>query len=168
MNMPLPPGASVSVNAPATATSASNSAANDEDEDGKADASKAIKQFSASEDANGEPIPTPRAMDVDAPAVLVELHSALVGILAKNGVTDVDAFVDAVDSLDKTTFPGNKEGRTSYYTLQALTKVRKLFEGWTKKRGDGVANTKAKLAEKDNKISMLEQQLAELRQKLGL
>lgn len=164
--MPLPPGASVSVNAPATASNAVSADSSEDDE--KADSAKAIKQFCASETSDGEPIPTPRAMDVDAPAILVELHSSLVGILAKNGVTDVDAFVEAVDGLDKTTFPGNKEGRTSYYTLQTLTKLRKLFEGWTKKRGDGVANTKAKLAEKDNKITMLEQQLAELRAKLGL
>ena len=163
MSLPLPPG-SIS---PAT-TDANTSPASDESDEADKVAKNAIKQFGPSEDASGEPIPTPRAQNVDATGVLVDLHAAFVSVLAKNGVTDVDAYLEEAEGLDKTTFPGNKEGRTSYGTVQVMGKIRKLFEVWTRKRGDGAANTKSKLAEKDNKISMLEQQLAELRAKLGL
>lgn len=165
MTLPLPPGA-VSP-ATAAAETPSNPAADDAAE-AEATAKNAIKQFGPSEDANGEPIPVPRAHNVDATAVLVDLHAAFVSVLAKNNITDVDDYLEKAEAIDKTTFPGNKEGRTSYGTIQVMSKIRKLFEVWTRKRGDGAASTKSKLVEKDNKIAALEQQLAELRAKLGL
>lgn len=163
MALPLPPGAV----SPAT-TNAEPTHNHNEDESDAREARSAIKQFGPSEDAAGEPIPVPRAMDVDMTAVLIDLHAASVSALAKHGVTDVDAFLEAAEGLDKTLFPGNKEGRTSYGMIQCLGKVRKLFEVWTRKRGDGAANTKSKLVEKDNKIAALEEQLAALRAQLGL
>ena len=163
MALPLPPGAI----SPATEVNV-NATANADADAEATEARAAIKQFGPSEDANGEPIPVPRAMDVDVTAVLTDLHAAAVSALAKHGVTDVDAFLEAAEALDKTTFPGNKEGRTSYGTIQVLGKIRKLFEVWTRKRGDGASNTKSKLVEKDNKIAALEEQLAALRAQLGL
>ncbi len=163
MNLPLPPGAV----SPAT-TDAPSSGASTEDEEADKEAKNVIKQFGSSEDADGNAIPTPKADGVDATAILMDLHASLVSVLAKNSVTDIDSWIEKAEALDKTTFPGNKEGRTSYGMIQVIGKVRKLFELWTRKRGDGAANTKSKLAEKDNKIALLEQQLAELKKQMGL
>jgi hypothetical protein len=161
MTLPVPPGVD-------TNTSAPGSDETTEDDDKKA-ATNAIKQFGASEDAEGNPVPVPTVQNIDVIDILTRLQVQLNDILAERGVTDVEAFIEEAEAIDKTLFPGNKQGRVSYNTIRGLANLFKQHALWTKQRGvGGTAALKSKIAEKDNKIAELEAKMAALLAKLGM
>lgn len=165
--LPPPPTSSTATASPVTEnTEATTTAAADAAEAADTTA-KAIKQFGPSEDEDGNPIPVPLASNVDLTKVLPELHSSLVGILAKFEVTDVDSFIEELEAIDKTKYPGNKAGRVSYSTGNLIIRIRKEFDILTKQRGASTVSAKAKIAEKDNQIAELTSKLARLEALLG-
>jgi hypothetical protein len=167
---PPPTSASTSSDAVAVNASATESAASETtaaDDDGKA-AENAIKQFAASEDADGNPTPVPQPHGVDCTLLVNEIYASLTAILAKVGITDVESFVEDAEAIDKTKFPGNKVGRVAYNTIRAIANVTKQYNLLNKQKGVGGAGAmKKKLEEKETRINELEKKLAELLARLG-
>lgn len=156
MGMPTAPTANTS------ATAAASPAAVEVDDDAKAAAS-AIKQFGPSTNADGEAIAVPTVAGIDLTVVANKMYASLTATLAELGVTDVSEFIEKLEEIDKTLFPGNKAGRTSYATIRNMGSVQKQYEVLNKERGvGGAAALKTKIAEKDSKIAELEAKLAAL------
>lgn len=166
--LPPPPGATSTATAAAPATPSTGAETEASVDEDKKAAASAIKQFCASEDADGNPVPVPTPAGVDMLEVVNEMYTALAASLAKRGITDVEGFIETAEGLDKTIFPGNKAGRVSYNGIRAIANIFNQYALLNKQRGvGGAAALKAKVAEKESRIAELEKMLAELKAKLG-
>ncbi len=122
-----------------------------------------IKQFGPAKLDNGDTAPVPAPQNVSLVDVNKQLFAGLSNILAAAGVTDIPAFLEEVSSIDKTSFPGHKDGRVGYATAGVLVNIGKTNALLNKVRGaTGGAIMKKKLEEKDSRIKDLEAQLAAL------
>jgi len=143
-----------------------NTAEAADDADGEAKA--AIKQFGPSQDAEGNTVPTPMPVGVDLAVLGNAIYANLSSELAKLGITDVESFVDDVEAVDKTKFPGNKHGRVSYNFGRTVATIFKNWATFNKERGiGGTGALKKKLEEKETRINELEKKMAELIARLG-
>lgn len=175
MALPAKPSTSPAASAPAKApsaapasTSAPAGAAAQTTPNADANTNKVqIKQFGPAKTDNGDVIPAPMPHSVNLVDLNKSLYAALTNLLNAAGVTDIVQFASEIAELDKTQFPGHKEGRVSYATASIVVSLQKQNGLLNKVRGaSGGAVMKQKLAEKDDKIAKLEMQLAELMAKL--
>lgn len=139
--------------------------------EGSETVARTIKQFGPARiEVNGqsELAPVPTVQGVKLVDISKELFASLKNIVAAKGVTDFDAFIEEAYNVDKTSFPGNKEGKASYTMTNVMRAIAKDNGMLNAVRGaTGGAVMKARLVEKDSKIQELEKQLAALQAMLS-
>ncbi len=122
----------------------------------------AIKQFGPAR--NGDLIiPAPTPSGVDLVALEKSLFDTVSAFLAAAGVTNVEEFAATLAGIDKTQYPGHKEGRVSYATSNIVQNVFKMHGLLNKVRGaSGGAVMKKKIEEQAKELADLKAQLAAL------
>lgn len=147
--------------APAVAASATTAAA-------PATTKSVIKQFGPAKDANDVVIPSPTVGGLVLTDLSKKLFETVKNFAEAGGVKLEDLVAFAADA-DKTKFPGHKDGRISYATVNTIASLSKLNGLLNKARGvGGTVALKAKLAEKDAKIDELKAQMAALMAQYGV
>ena len=130
-----------------------------------------IKKFGPARIGEGETavaVETPKAANLDLVDLSTKFYESFKSVCAANGI-DINAVIAFASDADKSMFPGHKNGRIAYATCGTIASLAKINGLMTKVRGvGGAAALKAKVAEKDNKIALLEKQLADLMAKLGV
>ena len=131
---------------------------------------KMLKKFGAARTGEGDSsvlVPTPKLGGIDGVELSKQFYNTLVNFAAQANVKLDDVIAFCADA-DKSQFPGHKDGRIAYATAGTIASLAKINGLLNKVRGvGGGAAMKAKIAEKDSKIAMLEAKLAELMAALG-